>query len=216
MEGFQDYHLPLKITFIDLKEDLRFHRQECNVCCSAALRYTCGGESQRHQCIVHQLQKCSIGRLEYFWSLWPFYRSPAGWCFSSISLHYSRWLPYWGRSHQILTLELKHTLVAQDDIQPRYWMTWTSPTTLPCWNAQWPGHRPSSPVQHQQQNILALELVFPRQSTYMNANCNPQLSLQVYCDPINHVTDFKYLDSKMASAASNLKRRKAFAWSAFL
>ena len=50
---------------------------------------------------------------------------------------------------------------------------------------------------------------------YMTANCNPQPSLQVYGEPINHVTDFKYLGSKMASAASDLKRRKALAWSAF-
>ena len=49
----------------------------------------------------------------------------------------------------------------------------------------------------------------------MTANCHPQPSLQVYDEPINHVTDFKYLDSKMASAASDFKRCKALAWSAF-
>ena len=49
----------------------------------------------------------------------------------------------------------------------------------------------------------------------MTANCNPQPSLQVYGEPINHVTDFKYLGSKMVSAASDLKRCKALAWSAF-
>ena len=53
---------------------------------------------------------------------------------------------------------------------------------------------------------------------YVTANCNPSLhfkSLQVYGDPINHVSGFKYLGFKMASAASDLKRRKALAWSAF-
>ena len=51
----------------------------------------------------------------------------------------------------------------------------------------------------------------------MAANCNPQPSLLVYGDPINHVTtDFKYLGSKTISAANDLKRRKALAWSAFL
>ena len=49
----------------------------------------------------------------------------------------------------------------------------------------------------------------------MTANCHPHPTLQVYGEPINHVTDFKYLGSKMASAASDLKRRKALAWSAF-
>ena len=40
-------------------------------------------------------------------------------------------------------------------------------------------------------------------------------SLQIYGEPVNHVTDFKYLGSKMASAASDFKRRKSVAWSAF-
>ena len=40
-------------------------------------------------------------------------------------------------------------------------------------------------------------------------------SLQDYDDPINHVTDFKYLGSNMAPASSDLKRSKAWAWSAF-
>ena len=50
---------------------------------------------------------------------------------------------------------------------------------------------------------------------YMTANCDPQPSLQIYGDSINHLTDFKYLGSKMASAASDLKRHKTFAWSDF-
>ena len=39
----------------------------------------------------------------------------------------------------------------------------------------------------------------------MTANCHPQPSLQVYSEPINHVTDFKYLGSKMASAQVTLR-----------
>ena len=50
---------------------------------------------------------------------------------------------------------------------------------------------------------------------YMTANCNPHPTLQVYGDSINHVTDFRYLGSMMASGASDLKRRKALAWCAF-
>ena len=46
---------------------------------------------------------------------------------------------------------------------------------------------------------------------YMTVNCNYQPSRQVYNDPTNHVTGFTCLGSKMASAASDLKRRKALA-----
>ena len=44
----------------------------------------------------------------------------------------------------------------------------------------------------------------------MTVNCHPQPLLQVYFEPINHLSDFKY--SKMSSAASDFKRRKALAW----
>ena len=49
----------------------------------------------------------------------------------------------------------------------------------------------------------------------MTVNCHPHPTLQVYGESINHVTDFRYLGSKMASAASDFKRRKALAWSAY-
>ena len=75
-------------------------------------------------------------------------------------------------------------------------------------------HRPSWPVQHQQQKNLGL-IISVSKTEYMTANYNPWSSLQVYGYPINHVTDLKYLGSKIASAACDLKRCKAFAWSAF-
>ena len=50
---------------------------------------------------------------------------------------------------------------------------------------------------------------------YMTVNCNPQPALQVYEDPINHVSDFRYLGSMVASGSSDLKRRKSLAWCAF-
>ena len=49
----------------------------------------------------------------------------------------------------------------------------------------------------------------------MTINCQPQPPLQVYGNPINHVTNFRYLGSMMGSSASDLKRRKALAWTAF-
>ena len=61
-----------------------------------------------------------------------------------------------------------------------------------------------------------LGLIFSGSKTeYMTANRHPQPSLHVYGEPINHVTDFKYLGSKMAPAASDFKRLKVLAWSAF-
>ena len=48
----------------------------------------------------------------------------------------------------------------------------------------------------------------------MTVNCNPQPALQVYGDPINHVSDFRYLGSMVASGSSDRKRRKSLAWCA--
>ena len=42
-----------------------------------------------------------------------------------------------------------------------------------------------------------------------------QPALQVYGDPINHVSDFRYLGSMVVSGSSDLKRRKSLAWCAF-
>ena len=49
----------------------------------------------------------------------------------------------------------------------------------------------------------------------MTVNCNLQPDLQVYGDPINHVSDFRYLGFMVASGSSDLKRRKSLAWCAF-
>ena len=73
MEGFQDHQLPLTITFIDFKKAFDSIDWKINVCCSTALGYTCGC-GQRYQCIVHEFEKCSIGRREYFWPLWGYIR----------------------------------------------------------------------------------------------------------------------------------------------
>jgi len=61
---------------------------------------------------------------------------------------------------------------------------------------------------------LGLVISAPK-TEYMVTHCNPQPALQVYGNPINHVTDFRYLGSKMASSISDLKRRMALAWTAF-
>ena len=61
---------------------------------------------------------------------------------------------------------------------------------------------------------LGLVISAPK-TEYMTVNCNPQPTLQVYGDPINHVSDFKYLGSMVASGSSDLKRRKSLAWCAF-
>ena len=61
---------------------------------------------------------------------------------------------------------------------------------------------------------LGLVISAPK-TEYMTVNCNPQPALQVYGDPINHVSDFRYLGSMVASGSSDLKRRKSLAWCAF-
>ena len=49
----------------------------------------------------------------------------------------------------------------------------------------------------------------------MTLNCHLHPTLQVYGESINHVTNFRYLGSKMASAACDFKRRETLAWCAF-
>ena len=61
---------------------------------------------------------------------------------------------------------------------------------------------------------LGLIISAPK-TEYMTINCHPQPSLQVYGNNINHVSDFRYLGSMMASSSSDLKRRKGLAWTAF-
>ena len=61
---------------------------------------------------------------------------------------------------------------------------------------------------------LGLVISAPK-TAYMTVNCNPQPAFQVYGDPINHVSDFRYLSSMVASGSSDLKRRKSLAWCAF-
>ena len=54
---------------------------------------------------------------------------------------------------------------------------------------------------------LGLVISAPK-TEYMTVNCNPQPALQVYGDPINHVSGFRYLGSMVASGSSDLKRAK--------
>ena len=49
---------------------------------------------------------------------------------------------------------------------------------------------------------LGLVISTPK-TEYMTVNCNPQPALQVYGDPINHVSDFRYLGSMVASGATS-------------
>ena len=60
---------------------------------------------------------------------------------------------------------------------------------------------------------LGLVISVPK-TEYMTVYCNPQPALQVYGDSINHVSDFRYLGSMVASGSSDLKRRKSLAWCA--
>ena len=61
---------------------------------------------------------------------------------------------------------------------------------------------------------LGLVISAPK-TEYVTVNCNPQPALQVYGDPINHVSDFRYLGSLVASGSNDLKRRKSLACCAF-
>ena len=61
---------------------------------------------------------------------------------------------------------------------------------------------------------LGLIISAPK-TEYMTINCQPQPPSHVYGNSLNHVTNFRYLGSMIGSSASDLKRRKALAWTAF-
>ena len=52
---------------------------------------------------------------------------------------------------------------------------------------------------------LGLVITAPK-TEYVTVNCKPQPALQVHGDPINHVSDFRYLGSMVVSGSSDLKR----------
>ena len=54
---------------------------------------------------------------------------------------------------------------------------------------------------------LGLIISAPK-TEYMTINCQPQPPLQVYGNPINHVTNFRYLGSMMGSSARRLEETK--------
>ena len=57
-------------------------------------------------------------------------------------------------------------------------------------------------------------IISVHKTKYMTINCNPQPPLEVYGQPISHVSNFEYLGSVIASSISDLTRRKALAWTA--
>ena len=61
---------------------------------------------------------------------------------------------------------------------------------------------------------LGLVISAPK-TEYIAINCSPQPQLEVYGNKINHVQDFRYLGSMMASSSGDFKRRKGLAWTAF-
>ncbi|XP_068680408.1 uncharacterized protein [Montipora capricornis] len=61
---------------------------------------------------------------------------------------------------------------------------------------------------------LGLVISAPK-TEYIVINCCPQPPLKLYGSKINHVQDFKYLGSMMASSSGDFKRRKGLAWTAF-
>ena len=62
---------------------------------------------------------------------------------------------------------------------------------------------------------LGLVISAPK-TEYMTANCNAQPALEVYGSTINHVTDFKYLGSKMGSSTGGPKKKKSTSLGSFL
>ena len=142
------------------------------------------------------------------WSIWRQYWSPTGRCSGSFSICCVGWLlaekgckvvthPPRSRRHQAKSL---NDLDFADDIP-------LLESSISQAQAQ---------LSKTAEAAADLSLVISAPKTeYVTVNCNPQPTLQVYGYPINHVSDFRYLGSMVASGSSDLKRRKSLAWCAF-
>ena len=89
-------------------------------------------------------------------------------------------------------------------------MTWTLLTILPCLNHQSRGLNYNSFTRTADAAANLGLIISAPKTEYMTINCYPQPPLQLYGNNnnINHVSDFRYLGSMMATSTSDLKGEK--------
>ena len=151
---------------------------------------------------IQQLEKCSAGWY-HFWAFWSLCWCPAtaGWRSSAFPLYH-----------------LSKLFTEEDYIRPWFGRRELLPTpsfkTLSSESVEWPwaNDRYRSIRIHYFSDTGLIITV--HKTGYMTVNCHPHPTLQVYGEPINHVTDFHFLGSKISSTASDFKRCKALALSA--
>ena len=90
-------------------------------------------------------------------------------------------------------------------------MIWILQMTSPCLNPQAHKHKPSLPKQQKHQLTLTLSSVHQRECACELQPTGSPSSLW----RSNHVSDFRYLGSMVASGSNDLKRRKSLVWCAF-
>ena len=162
MECFQDYQLPLTITFTDFKK--AFDSIDRKVM-FADLRHYGISVAVVNAITALYINYKSAVLVEYSWTLRSFYWSPAGWFLAPFL--FIMLVDYLMRK---ATSDLDSGVETHPRRSRRYPAKVLNDLDfadeLSCWNPQWLGHRPSWPV-YQQQKILALWLVFPRHSTWL-------------------------------------------------
>ena len=212
LEGFRDYQLPLVVTFIDFKKSLWFHQQESHVCSSSTL-YGIPEAVVNAISVLYKNSKSTVmvdGSLSDPFDvttgvlqgdvLAPFLfvvlvdcllKKATSQLDSGVVTHPRRSRRNPAKSLNALDFADDIALLESSISRAQAQLTKTAEAAAD----------------------LGLLISAPK-TEYMTVNCNPQPALQVYGDPINHVSNFRYLGSMLASGSSDLKRRKSLAWCA--
>ena len=94
MEGFKEYQLPLTVSFVYFKKAFDSINRKINYVLSTVTLRHPRNYSECHTGSLQQFQQCCNSGWKHLRSLWCNNRSSSGWCFGSLPLYYSCWLPF--------------------------------------------------------------------------------------------------------------------------
>ena len=182
--------------------------QQSHVCISSAV-WDSRSCSQCYQCALPKLKQRCDGGWKPIWSIWRTTGVLQGYVLAPFLFVVLYVYLLKKATSQLDSGVVTHYSVP-DDTRPSHLMIWIFQITSPCLS------QAQAQLSKTAEAATDLGLVISAPNTeYVTVNCKPQPAFQVYGDPINHVSDFRYLGSTVASGSSDLKRRKSLAWCVF-